>query len=210
MRDIKKMLEELNAPKFGAVSLMGNYFDKKGESRPCYYLPKRECLILVSGYSTTLRAKIIDRWQELEKQGGNSQLDLANALQNPLTIRQLLLESITQLEDLRTEVKTLKPKAEALEHLKRSDGLFALYEAAKMLDVRPTDFTKHLQFHKWAYRNFPGGPMLPYQDKIRKGLMDCVIHTIQKSDGTKMSVSSAKITVKGLACLREQFHGGVQ
>ncbi|AQX30803.1 antA/AntB antirepressor family protein [Bartonella schoenbuchensis] len=136
-------------------------------------------------------------------------LNLANALQNPLTIRQLLLESITQLEDLRTEVKTLKPKAEALEHLKRSDGLFALYEAAKMLDVRPTDFTKHLQFHKWAYRNFPGGPMLPYQDKIRKGLMDCVIHTIQKSDGTKMSVSSAKITVKGLAYLSEEF-GGVQ
>ncbi|AQX20213.1 antA/AntB antirepressor family protein [Bartonella sp. WD16.2] len=137
-------------------------------------------------------------------------LDLANTLQNPLAIRQLLLESITQLEDLRTEVKTLKPKAEALEHLKRSDGLFALYEAAKMLDVRPTDFTKHLQFHKWAYRNFPGGPLLPCQDKINRGLMDCVIHTIQKSDGTKMSVSSAKITVKGLACLREQFHGGVQ
>ncbi|WP_240536708.1 phage antirepressor KilAC domain-containing protein [Bartonella sp. WD12.1] len=132
-------------------------------------------------------------------------LDLVSALQNPLAIRQLLLESITQLEDLRTEVKTLKPKAEALESLKRSDGLFALYEAAKMLDVRPTDFTKHLQFHKWAYRNFPGGPLLPCQDKINRGLMDCVIHTIQKSDGTKMSVSSAKITVKGLACLREQF-----
>ncbi|AQX19898.1 antA/AntB antirepressor family protein [Bartonella sp. WD16.2] len=137
-------------------------------------------------------------------------LDLVSALQNPLAIRQLLLESITQLEDLRTEVKTLKPKAEALESLKRSDGLFALYEAAKMLDVRPTDFTKHLQFHKWAYRNFPGGPLLPCQDKINRGLMDCVIHPIQKSDGTKMSVSSAKITVKGLACLREQFHGGVQ
>ncbi|ENN91054.1 Rha family transcriptional regulator [Bartonella schoenbuchensis] len=209
MRDIKKMLEELYSegglPKFG-----GTYLDKQKKTQNCFNLPKRECLILVSGYSTTLRAKIIDRWQELEKQEGNSQLDLVSALQNPLTIRQLLLESITQLEDLRTEVKTLKPKAEALEHLKRSDGLFALYEAAKMLDVRPTDFTKHLQFHKWAYRNFPGGPLLPCQDKINRGLMDCVIHTIQKSDGTKMSVSSAKITVKGLACLREQFHGGVQ
>ncbi|ATO57154.1 phage regulatory protein, rha family [Bartonella sp. 1-1C] len=126
MRDIKKMLEELNAPKFGVVDFSGYYLDSKGETRPCYHLPKRECLILVSGYSTSLRAKIIDRWQELEKQVATPQINLANALENPLTIKQLLLESINQLEDLRNEVSTLKPKAEALEGLKRSDGLFGL------------------------------------------------------------------------------------
>ncbi|MDD9331005.1 MAG: Rha family transcriptional regulator, partial [Bartonella sp.] len=132
MRDIKKTLEELNALKFEEVDFSGYYLDSKGESRPCYNLPKRECLILVSGYSTALRAKIIDRWQELEKQVATPQMDLANALENPLTIKQLLLESINQLEDLRNEVSTLKPKAEALEGLKRSDGLFGLIEAAKM------------------------------------------------------------------------------
>lgn len=64
MRDIRAMLEGLNAnaPNFGAV-----YRDAKGEERPCYQLPKRECLILVSGYSVELRAAIIDRWQELEE-----------------------------------------------------------------------------------------------------------------------------------------------
>lgn len=56
------------------------------------------------------------------KQVTTPQVDLANALENPLTIKQLLLESINQLEDLRNEVSTLKPKAEALEGLKRSEG----------------------------------------------------------------------------------------
>ncbi|WP_102830740.1 phage antirepressor KilAC domain-containing protein [Bartonella bovis] len=136
-------------------------------------------------------------------------LDLVSALQNPLTIRQLLLESITQLEDLRTEVNTLKPKAEALEHLKRSDGLFGIYEAAKDLKVKPKEFVKYLQGNDWAYRRFSSGPLLPYQDKIKKGLMDCVTKTIQRPDGTEKSVSSAKITSKGLAYLSEEF-GGVQ
>ncbi|WP_404978441.1 Rha family transcriptional regulator [Bartonella sp. ML69XJBT] len=153
MRDIKQMLEELNAPKFGVVDFsepkfglakfLSSYLDEQGKTRPCYNLPKRECLILVSGYSTALRAKIIDRWQELEKQAAIPQVDLANALENPLTIKQLLLESINQLEDLRNEVSTLKPKAQALEGLKRSDGLFGLIEAAKMLEVRPKDLTNY-------------------------------------------------------------------
>ncbi len=65
MRDARQMLIELygenDLPKFGGVYKGGN-----GEDRPCYHLPKRETLILVSGYNLTMRARIIDRWQELE------------------------------------------------------------------------------------------------------------------------------------------------
>ena len=64
MRDIRKMLIDLgkeNLPNFGGVYIGGN-----GEERPCFHLPKRESLILVSGYDVHLRARIIDRWQELE------------------------------------------------------------------------------------------------------------------------------------------------
>lgn len=64
MRDIRKMLESLENG--NALSFERVYTDSKGETRPCYHLPKRECLILVSGYDVPLRAKIIDRWMELE------------------------------------------------------------------------------------------------------------------------------------------------
>ncbi|WP_375611020.1 MULTISPECIES: Rha family transcriptional regulator [unclassified Bartonella] len=202
MRDIKQIFSEL---KFEPAKFLSTYVDEQGKPRPCYNLPKRECLILVSGYSTTLRAKIIDRWQELEKK-----TDLASALENPLFVKKLLLESVTQIENLRNEVNTLKPKAIALDGLKRSDGLFGIIDAAKILEVRPKDLSDYLRRYGWVYKRVPSGPLLPYQDKIQKGLMDCTAITIQKNDGTEKTVPSTKITSKGLACLREQIYGNMQ
>ncbi|UNE54367.1 Rha family transcriptional regulator [Bartonella machadoae] len=206
MRDIKQMLEEINAPKFGVVDFIGSYVDAKGESRPCYHLPKRECLILVSGYSTALRAKIIDRWQELEKQITTSQIDYSS----PQAMIGFLNHLQSQIEQKDHVIAKLEPKAKALDGLKRSDGLFGLIEAAKMLEVRPKDLTDYLRKHDWVYRRAPSGPLLPYQDKIKKGLMDCPAITIQRPDGTEKVLPSTKITSRGLACLREQIHGDVQ
>ena len=64
MADIRKMLGdlELQYPDFS-----GHYKDGRGRTQDCFNLPKRESLILVSGYSAVLRARIIDRWQELEQ-----------------------------------------------------------------------------------------------------------------------------------------------
>ena len=62
-RDIQGMLVELG----GVLSFEDTHINpQNGQSYPIYKLPKRESLILVSGYSTELRAKIIDRWQQLE------------------------------------------------------------------------------------------------------------------------------------------------
>jgi phage regulator Rha-like protein len=43
-----------------------SYKDEKGELRTMYLLNKKASLLLASGYSVTLRAKIIDRWEALE------------------------------------------------------------------------------------------------------------------------------------------------
>ncbi|WP_375630418.1 MULTISPECIES: phage antirepressor KilAC domain-containing protein [unclassified Bartonella] len=203
MRDIKQIFSEL---KFEPAKFLSSYIDEQGKTRPCYNLPKRECLILVSGYSTALRAKIIDRWQELEKQVATPQVDYSK----PEALLGVLNHLQSQIEQKDHVIAELAPKAEALEGLKRSDGLFGLIEAAKMLEVRPKDLTDYLRKHDWVYRRAPGAPLLPYQDKIKKGFMDCPAITIQRPDGTEKVLPSTKITSRGLACLREQIHGGVQ
>ncbi|AHG87350.1 bacteriophage antirepressor [Bibersteinia trehalosi USDA-ARS-USMARC-190] len=62
--DIRKMLAEL---KLNSADFSAQYQTKDGRMQPCFFLPKREALILVSGYRIDLRAKIIDRLDELEK-----------------------------------------------------------------------------------------------------------------------------------------------
>ncbi len=116
----------------------------------------------------------------------------------------------SQIEQKDHVISELAPKAKALDGLKRSDGLFGLIEAAKMLEVRPKDLTDYLRKHDWVYRRAPGAPLLPYQDKIKKGFMDCPAITIQRLDGTEKVLPSTKITSRGLACLREKIFGGVQ
>ncbi|UJM32731.1 antA/AntB antirepressor family protein [Bartonella henselae] len=49
----------------------------------------------------------------------------------------------SQIEQKDHVIAELTPKAEALESLKRSDGLFGLIEAAKILEVRPKDLTDY-------------------------------------------------------------------
>ena len=66
LRDIRMMLTELygegGVPSFEDTLIT----PQNGQSYPVFMLPKRETMILISGYNTTLRARIIDRWQQLE------------------------------------------------------------------------------------------------------------------------------------------------
>lgn len=61
--DIRSMLYDLGQT---SAEFSADLPDAYGRMQPAYALPKRETLILVSGYSVELRARIIDRWQELE------------------------------------------------------------------------------------------------------------------------------------------------
>ncbi len=69
LRDTRNMLESLE--KGLALKFEGYYVAANGKKNPCFNLPKRETLILVSGYDVVLRTKIIDslrRPHDLQRQ----------------------------------------------------------------------------------------------------------------------------------------------
>ncbi|WP_375633795.1 phage antirepressor KilAC domain-containing protein, partial [Bartonella sp. MM97QHHN] len=110
-----------------------------------------------------------------------------------------------QINQKDTIIEDLKPKAMALESLQRSDGLFGLITAAKILEMQPKKFILFLQEKRWIYRITDGAPLLPYQDKIQKGLMDCSTHIIQTTTKAEKVIPSAKITTKGMGVLSQEL-----
>jgi phage regulator Rha-like protein len=63
LADARKMVAELG---LSWADFSAEYKDSTGRTLVCAKLPKRETMILVTGYSVALRARVIDRWQELE------------------------------------------------------------------------------------------------------------------------------------------------
>lgn len=63
LADIRSMLDDLGLT---SAEFSADLPDSYGRMQPGFRLPKRETLILVSGYNIAMRARIIDRWQELE------------------------------------------------------------------------------------------------------------------------------------------------
>lgn len=127
MRDIERMLGLLgDASKFGGI-----YLDVYGREKPCFNLPKRETLILVSGYSVELRARIIDRWEELERKNQQPAINL----HDPRQLLGLLQNYAEENLKLQEKVEEAAPKVEFVEKYVDSDGLLGFREVAKMLKV---------------------------------------------------------------------------
>jgi hypothetical protein len=69
IRRMETAWEKVNGGKFSLV----NYTDSKGEQRPMYKLTKSECLYVATKFNDEARAKLILRWEELEKKNLTAQ-----------------------------------------------------------------------------------------------------------------------------------------
>ena len=109
---------------------LGSYQDANGQSRPCYILTKKDCLLLASGYDANLRAKIINRWEELELE--KQQIPLSKAQRTLATIQQLceLAQRDVELEqrqiELEKEQKSIARKVSEIEDTIKPNGFMSV------------------------------------------------------------------------------------
>lgn len=206
MRDIRVMLEGLHLTEPEGQSKFGStYFDTQGKERPCFNLPQRECLILVSGYNVELRARIIDRWQELEREANDPTAYAMRALGDPAAMRGLLLVYTEKVIALEAENAELKPAAAALDRIAEAHGSFCRTTAAKMLQCPPHTLIRWMRTNGWTYRRPGDKDDLAYQSKIAAGLLEHKINTGLRPDGSEWSSTQVRITPKGMTVLGKAF-----
>ncbi len=200
MRDTKVMLTDLygekSLPRFGE-----SYVAENGQTYPCYRLPKKEVMVLITGYSIPLRMKIITRLEELEKRAG----DPMAALNDPAVLRQILLGCTEKVLALEETVKEQAPKAAALDRIATADGSMNITSAAKHLQVRPKDLFRWLSENKWIYRRNGNKSYLAYQNRIQQGVMKHKVTSYINGDGAEQIHEQARLTPKGITKLAETF-----
>lgn len=161
-----------------------------GGGRPTdvYDLTKRDTLVVASGYKDELRARIIDRWLELE---GGQQYQIPQTLGEAL---QLAADQAKQIESMREDV-------EAHERLTKADGSLSITEAAKALGMRPKDLFSWMSCNGWIYKRMNGSSWLGYQAKCNLGLLEHKTTTVLRADGSEKIVEQVRVAPMGLSKL---------
>lgn len=215
MAKVPKVLGDA-APKFSGTAFYTNGTGAK-VSRPCYRFPKREACLMAMSYSYDLQAKVFDRMTALERQQASkasvqSQFAIPQTLHEALQLASniekervaavaMLAVSNAKLAVSDVKLAIAEPKAEALDVIANTDGLYSLQEAGKALGQPPNKFIDWLrdEVGNWIYKRNRLSKNMPFADKERDGYL--VVKSVSRLDrnGEEKMEPQTMVTPKGLA-----------
>jgi phage antirepressor YoqD-like protein len=103
IRAMEPAWEKVNGGNFSRVE----YKDAKGEMRPAFELTKTECLYVATKFNDEARAKLVIRWEELEKKARANMIQLPD-FTNPAEAARAWAQEYEQKTTLMIENKRLE------------------------------------------------------------------------------------------------------
>jgi len=177
---------------------------QNGQAYPEFLLDYRDSMVVVSGYSVELRARIIDRWQALEE------LEAARH-RIPTTFAEALQVAADQAKknlQLQQVIQEQAPKVAALQRLAKTPGSVSLTDAAKHLGMGPLKLITWLHAHRWIYRRSPSANWSAYQPRITGGLLEHKMVRVNRNETEELKiVEQVMVTRRGLVVLAEKVTG---
>ena len=191
MKAIRKMEPAWARINQGNFSLV-EYRDKKGELRPCYSLTKTETLYIATKFCDEARARLVLRWEVLER-------ERMQALMTAAATRPAALPSpqeIVRLADgiVGTALREMNQAAQ--------DTLTAT-QVAKTFNMTVMDFNLVLRDMGIQYRRH--GRWCLSQDLMGRGLTEVRTHVSYSLKGEKKIRSYMTWTMRGLHYLNSKL-----
>lgn len=208
MEKVPKVLGLEGLPKFRDTY----HHPQNGQGYQCFRFPKRESCLMAMSYSYDLQAAVFDYMTELEQKLVKPAVDVLAALADPVVLKGLLLENVSQVISLKADNKELStenlmlekkvasdaPKVEFHDHVVVSHGVHYVREVAQSLGTGRNTLFEFLRYKGWVDRH-----NTPYQDKIRAGYLVASPHTYKDADtGERQTKFTCRVTGKGLTKLQ--------
>ena len=191
---IERLINE-EVLRLGRNTARAHQADGGGRPTMVYDLTKRDCLVVISGYSAALRAKIIDRWMALEA--------AAPAPALPQSFADALRLAADQQDMIAAQAEQLAAAAPAVEFVERyadSTGTKGFREVAKLLRAKESDFREFLIDQKIMYRL--NGALTPHAPHMDAGRFCVKAGTAQVSGH---AYNAARFTPKGVTWIAGEW-----
>lgn len=107
-----------------------SYIDNRNREKPCYSLTKTECLYVATKYNDEARARLILRWEYLEKENLNK--NRYGEFEIPKTYLEALKLAVQQQE----KIEKLEPKADYTDKVLLSPEKLTTTEVAKSFGMK--------------------------------------------------------------------------
>jgi phage antirepressor YoqD-like protein len=177
---------------------------QNGQTYAEFLLSYRDTMVVVSGYSVELRAKIIDRWQDLEEQAARRSSIPTNL---PDALR-LAADKAEENERLLGVIQLQAPKVAALQRLASTPGSVCLTDAAKHLGIGPLKLIGWLSSNRWIYRRTSFSNWSAFQPRLSAGLLEHKMVRINNKESEELKVvEQVMVTRRGLVVLAEKIAG---
>lgn len=183
---------------------LSTYTDRSGKSNPCYQLNKTECLYIATKFNDEARAKLVIRWEELERQNAQPSIpqNFAEALRLAATQQE-------QLEAQQAELEAAAPKVAFANAMLASKNSCLVGELAKIISQNGYTIGQNRLF-QWLRENGYLGKCgeyynIPNQRHIEQGLFEVKRSTRSGSSGELYNITTTKVTPKGQEYFLRKF-----
>lgn len=191
---------------------LGYYKDANNQERPCFYLNKTECLYVATKFNDEARAKLILRWEELEKEKQSGGFQVPQSFSQALLLAAQQAEQIEkqqlqisvqqeQIETMNEKIIDLNKKADYLEIILQSKETVTTTQIAQDYGMSARTFNKLLS--DFRIQRKVNGQWILYNPYNTRGYVHSHTTEITHKDGSKGTVLNTEWRQSGRIFLYE-------